>query len=375
MKQRLPQQVDDKGVFSLWKALLPIAIGLAVVGWMFYKDAGSENLKEVWHQINFGPRAVAGIILALIFVFGRDFGLSWRFRILTDKDLRWSQAGKVDMLCEFTSCVTPSAVGGSSLGMVFLNSQGIEIGRATTLMVTTLFLDELFFVVTCPFIVLLTPDHSLFDAGGEAFSKGVRLTFWIVYALLALWTFILFCGIIWKPKWIKKTIDRVCSIRLLRRWKRKGEQLGENMVATSEMLRRKPASFWLSAFVATFVSWISRYLLVNALFFGFLPESDPGQWIIFAREMVLWVILMVSPTPGGAGLSEWLFSGYYGDIVSNSAEALILAIFWRILSYYVYLAIGAAVVPSWLKDTMKRLVPLRQNLKGDELSDESHDSK
>lgn len=98
----------------------------------------------------------------------------------------------MDFLCEFTSCVTPSAVGGSSLGMVFLNTQGIEFGRATTLMMTTLFLDELFFVVSCPLVVMLTPAHEIFASDGTTFSHGIQLTFWLVYAVLFVWTLILF---------------------------------------------------------------------------------------------------------------------------------------------------------------------------------------
>ncbi len=51
---------------------------------------------------------------------------------------------------------------------------------------------------------------------------------------------------------------------------------------------------------------------------------------------------------GGAGLSEWLFSEYYGDMVGTAGMALILAVFWRLITYYLYLLIGALVVPSWL---------------------------
>ena len=67
------------------------------------------------------------------------------------------------------------------------------------------------------------------------------------------------------------------------------------------------------------------------------------------------VVLMVSPTPGGSGLSEWLFSEYYADLIPTAGLALILAIFWRIISYYVYLCIGAVLVPEWLKKTITRL--------------------
>lgn len=346
---------NKKNPFSIWKILLPVAIGLGVVVWMFIKDARKDNFAEVWSQIHFDFHTISCIILGFLFMFGRDFGLTWRFRALTDRQLKWKQAYKVDMLCEFTSCVTPSAVGGSSLGMVFLNTQGIEFGRATTLMMTTLFLDELFFVISCPIIVLLSTGQELFSASDTAFSHGIKYTFWIVYAGIFIWTFLLFTGIIWKPTWIKKTLDRMSRWRIFRKWSSKMSDLGDNMVATSKELQTKPFRFWLEVFGGTALSWMSRYLVVNALFLGFLPEDDPYQWTIFARQFVLWVVLMVSPTPGGSGLSEWLFSHYYGDLVATAGMALILAIFWRIISYYVYLVIGAIIVPGWLDKSIVRL--------------------
>ncbi len=95
-------------------------------------------------------------------------------------------------------------------------------------------------------------------------------------------------------------------------------------------------------------------MVVNALFFGFLPQDDPHQWVILARQFVMWVVLMISPTPGGSGLSEWLFSEYYGDLVPTVGLALVLAVFWRLISYYLYLLIGAVIVPGWIKGSLEK---------------------
>ena len=337
-----------------WKVLLPVLIGLAAVGWLFWRDARSQNIGAVWQSISFTPYVIACIALAWCFMLGRDFGLSWRFRALTDRQLSWRQAIKVNCLCEFTSCITPSAVGGSSLGMVFLNREGIELGRATTLMLTTLFLDELFFVVSCPLVVLFTPVGELFSSGGEAFQTGLQLTFWLVYVGITAWTTLLFCGIILWPNGIRALINRLFRLRLLRRWQQQATALADNMVATSASLRAKPFRFWLETFGGTALSWTSRYLVVNALFLAFVPQADPHQWLILARQLVVWVVLMVSPTPGGAGLSEWLFTEFYGSLIPSAALALIMAIFWRVISYYVYLIIGAILVPRWLRDAFTR---------------------
>lgn len=353
--QSNPELHQAHRTFATWKVILPVVIGLGVVALMFWHDARKENLSDVWDAISWTPRLIGCVLLAWCFMMGRDIGLSWRFRALTDRQLSWGKAFKVDWLCEFTSCVTPSAVGGSSLGMVFLNSQGIEFGRATTLMITTLFLDELFFVVACPLVVLFTPANEIFASNASDFSHGIELTFWIVYAGIAAWTALLFIGIILKPNGLRRFLHMVFGLRMLRRWQPKVDALGDNMVATSAELRSKPFRFWLEVFGGTALSWTSRYMVVNALFLGFLPQDDPWQWVILARQFVVWVVLMVSPTPGGSGLSEWLFTEYYSDLVPTAGLALILAVFWRIISYYVYLVVGAIVVPRWLQQTLGRV--------------------
>ena len=75
--------------------------------------------------------------------------------------------------------------------------------------------------------------------------------------------------------------------------------------------------WWFDAFAATALTWSSRYLVVNALFWGFVPGAD--QLVVFGRQFVVWVVLMVSPTPGGSGVSEWLFTEYYGDLLHNTS--------------------------------------------------------
>lgn len=346
-----------KGVakFSYWKVLLPVFIGLTVVAWLFVRDAEQQNIGEVWSSIDFSMQTILCIGLAWVFMIGRDFGLSWRFRHLTDKQLSWKKAVKVCCLCEFTSCVTPSSVGGSSLGMIYLHHEGIEFGRATALMITTLMLDELFFVAACPIIMLFTPLSELFYTDGSAFSNGLQLTFWLVYAGITIWTIILFWGIVINPNIIRKLMLWVFSLPFLRRWKSNVGEFGDNIIATSKYNRSKPISWWLKAFAATALSWTSRYLVVNALFLAFVPTATPHQWIILARQLIVWVVLTISPTPGGSGISEWLFTEFYGAFIPTAGLALIIAIFWRLISYYVYLIIGCCLIPKWINETYHRL--------------------
>lgn len=337
---------------TLLRTLLPIAIGVGAGLWLFHRDisASGVNPADILH---FNSRAIAGLALAFLFVVGRDFGLSWRFHTIADGALSWARSVKVDLMCAFTSAITPSVVGGSALAIFYLNREGLPVGRATTLTLTTLFLDELFFVVFCPVIILLFPSSELFAAAASAgldagaFLKGVEVVFWLVYAGIVIWTGILFMAIIARPEATARVLRKIAGWRLLRRYGKGLSTTADNMEATAAWVKGRPLSWWLRVFGATVVSWFSRYFVVNALFWGFVPAAS--GLLVFARQFVVWVVLMVCPTPGGSGVSEWLFSTYYGDLIGSLPLALMLALLWRLLSYYVYLLAGTCLLPSYFR--------------------------
>lgn len=324
------------------KVAIPVLIGIAVVVALFYKEFNVDSLRE----IRFSGRTWFCMFLAVLAVGMRDFGMAWRFRSLTDRYLKWGRSVKVTFLCEFLSAITPSSVGGSALSMFFLKKEGINMGKATALTFTILFLDELFFVIIVPSVFLLLPKNMLFGFDAED-SGGIRIAFWIAYVLICLWTVVLFMALIAFPEKIKLAIRRIFRFRYLRRWKESAVELTENMFQTSLSLRTRKFSWWMKAFAATVVSWVGRYLVVNALFLGFFP--DASQLLVFCRQVVVWALLMFSPTPGGSGLSEWLFKEYYGDMISGAGAVMILALIWRFLTYYIYLIIGIFLLPSFFK--------------------------
>lgn len=328
---------------------IPVSIGLIVVGWMFFSEYKNFDLRFV----HFTSSSILYFLLAWLFMVGRDFGLTWRFRALTDHDITWGQALRVNMLCEFTSAVTPSTVGGSSFGMLYLKGEGLDLGRSTTIMMTTLFLDELFFVVSCPLALLLVPFEDLFAVSNVKFTETLRFTFWLVYSGLAIWTVILFWGIFIRPQVIKNFFKKVFSWRLLRKWKSAALEMGDNIVSTSDDLKKKNLLWWARAFFATGLSWVSRYSVVVALFLAFSVDAD--MLMVLVRQLVVWVVLTISPTPGGSGLSEWIFKQYYGDMIAVSSLALVMALCWRFISYYIYLVIGICVFPSWLRGWARRI--------------------
>ena len=339
---------------TLWRTALPVVLGVGVGIWLFRKDVDLTTLRS----ITFDVHTIIGVLLALAFVIGRDFGLAWRFHTIADGDLTWKRAIRTDLMCAFTSAITPSVVGGSALAIFYLNREGISLGRSTTLTLTTLFLDELFFVLFCPIIVLLVPTDELFgnmaslNTSGNTLLAGVKIVFWLVYAGIVVWTAILYLAIIAKPQGVRNLLMRISDWRPLRRFGPRIRNMADHMAATSSWVKGRSTKWWVQVFGSTVLSWFSRYFVVSALFWAFVP--DVSGLIVFARQFVVWVVLMVSPTPGGSGISEWLFANYYGDLIGNLGIATVMALVWRVFSYYIYLIAGCLLLPAYFGEKTKK---------------------
>lgn len=78
-------------------------------------------------------------------------------------------------------------------------------------------------------------------------------------------------------------------------------------------MSQKSFTFWLKAFGITCLAWTSRYLVVNALLIAFTTSGS--QLLAFVRQLILWVVMTISPTPGGSGVSEYMFREYYADFL------------------------------------------------------------
>ncbi len=333
------------------RAIYPVIIGLGVVAWLVWRDFNPD----VFAGMVFGWKTVVWLAVAMLFMFGRDLGYIIRIRVLSGNDLSWRQAFRVIMLWEFTSAVTPSAVGGTSVAILYVHKEGIGVGRSSAIVMLTSFLDELYFVVMFPLIALLAGFGNLFDVGGGA--AGVLSTSLVTFAMVGYtvklaWVIILSYGLFVNPRGLKWLIIKVFRMRPLRRWYYAAAHAGTEIIISSKQIRRCGWGFWGKAGASTFLSWSSRYLVANALIMAFFPVSD--HFLLFARQLVMWIIMLVMPTPGGSGFAEYIFTSYCSDLITvapalQAGAAMMIAVMWRGITYYPYLAIGAIVFPRWIK--------------------------
>lgn len=398
--------VDESDIarrFNWKRIMIPILLGLGVATWLLisnlnavryeqsadgdyvWVDRNNDNivnktdstdfmLLELWAPAEEAPQTyrkttayneLGGVewswystlwmFVALLMVAVRDLAYMYRIRVLTDYELTWKQSFDVIMLWEFSSAITPSVVGGAGVALFIVNREGIPMGKSTAVVMVTAMMDELFYILMVPVVLLIVGTATLFDVGNDAaFGTGTlntELVFWLGYSFLVLLTITIMCGIFLWPKGVKKLLFRLSKLSMLKRFRRKLVQTGQELVTSSAALKGKPISFWFKGIGATFFSWTARFWVVNFLILAFTSNSLLDNLMIYAKQLVMWVIMLISPTPGGAGIAEVAFSVFLSDFIPVLIPAIVLAIIWRLFSYYPYLFIGALILPRWLKRT------------------------
>ena len=341
-------KVDNKKIFQTLnpnKVWVPILIGLAIVFALFYLDPNltTDNLKVV---IDASPFF---IFLSLLVIFCRDFGYVYRIREITDRQLTWSRAIYVIILWEFASAVTPSVVGGTAVAMFILNKEGIKMGKAIAYVMVTAILDNLFFVIGAP-IILYFAQGNIFPESKVLESQlgnSLQAIFWISYSLYASYSVVMAAALFYKPRIFKWILIKLFSIKFLRKWKHDAHEYGDQIIEASRQLSGKNYRYWLPIIGATIFIWSSRYLMLNALMGAFVPLDLFDNIIVFARQVIMWIVMMISPTPGSSGTAEYFYGVFFDQFLGK--YTFVTSIVWRLFSYYPYLILGAIFLPRWIR--------------------------
>lgn len=333
-------------LFRLRNILIPIVIGIAVAAYFIIDSYDADALSH----ITFGWKSVYCFIAILFLVFLRQWAYMYRIRLLSDKKLSWRQSFDVISLWEFSSAVTPTVVGGSAVAIYFLSREKLALGRSTAMVLTATLFDELFYVIMLPLSILIVGyNNAVYIPQGKELaisSYGIPMVLGISYAIVLFLTTVLFIGIFVKPYGFKKLLIAIFSLPGLKKWKTAASNTGDEMIMASVEFKGKPIRFWSKILLSTFVTWSARFMLVNALILAVLPLTD--HLIVYSRQLLMWVILLITPTPGGSGVAEVIFSGFLGDYIPEGLGHP-LALIWRLITYYPYLLLGAIVLPIWLK--------------------------
>lgn len=316
-----------------------------------HKDGNfrKQHLSDILKEISWSAKSSMFIALAILMIFVRDIGYIIRIRLLTDKKLTWYRSFIVIMMWEFASALSPGVVGGAAVAMFILNREKIPMGRATALVVITAFMDNLFFVLCVPLIVLSVGYSVMFDDFNGEISGGLVTLFWLGYGIIVFVSLLLFISLFFQPKLIKSILMLIAKLPFIRKYRNDFMRTGDEIIITSKEFKNRSIKFWLAIFGSTFLSWTGRYLVINMILAAFLSLGFYEHFVVLAKQFALWVIMLVSPTPGASGVAEWGFTRLLGSFATSALLISSLAILWRLISYFPYLFIGSLLMPRWLK--------------------------
>ncbi|RPG81138.1 MAG: UPF0104 family protein [Crocinitomicaceae bacterium TMED114] len=341
---------DNMPKLGPWKAVLPIGIGLAFVGWTL-QGALAEN--GGWSALKLAmtapgwPLALAAVI-SLVFL--RDLGYVLRLRWLSGGELAWRQAIETTVVWEFASAVTPGIVGGGGVAIWALHCQGMTAGRSTAVVFSTTLLDQLFYALAVPAFLVVYGTVIRPEALGNAFGWGV---FWASWGLMLFLAAIIAFGLLLAPAATHRLLCGMASVRWLRRWQPNILGYAEDLKESAVQMQRLPWTQWTGAVLATLMSWSARFLtLVAVMGMVVAPLQSLDALLIVARQLVMWVFLLVSPTPGSSGVAEWLLDVFFAPWLDASPSPLAPAmtmLIWRLATHFVYLLVGVLVIPGWLR--------------------------
>lgn len=336
--------LDSIRVSRIW---LPMIIGLGVVGYLMYRQWNPD----AFARIEWTSHALFWTLGSIAFLVFRHLCYAYRLRLLSDGHFSWRKCIELVFIWEFSSAVSPTSIGGSAVALFVFSQEKLSTAKTTTIVLYTVVLDALFFVTTLPLLffvvgpIVIGPNtESIFDGWGYAF--------FTAYVFMLLYGSFFFYGLFIKPVRLKQLMLWVCKLKWLRRFREKAIELGDNFIVASAETRKQPPTYHLQAFLATAGAWSSRFLLISCLIIGFVRSPDISldfgtQFGLYGRLESMFVIVAVSPTPGGAGLAEAAFGPLLSDYVPGGI-AIIIALMWRILTYYAYLIAGAIIIPQWV---------------------------
>ena len=345
------------------RVIIPMLIGFLVVFYMIYKEFD----KESFSTLKLSYYAFLWFALAILMMLVRDIGYMIRLKILAGKELKWKSVINIILLWEFTSAITPSAIGGTSVAVYFIHKEGVSVGKSTAIVMATSILDELYFVLMFPLVILLVSWQNLFQIGAEIGTLDFTNKYFYFavfgYSIKLVFVSIIIYALFFNPKSIKKLLVFIFKLRFLKRWRNGAEKTGNDLILASEELKKQSFLFWIKAFLASFFSWTARYLVLNFLILALFASSSyvqsdyisgiGDQILLFARQLVMWIMMLIMPSPGGSGFVEAIFTEYMAEFIPLGFVAL-MALLWRFITYYPYLIIGAFVLPKWVKKIVEK---------------------
>lgn len=362
---KAPLQKKPKGKSGKIWTVLFILMNIAVLAYTAIADFSNEAtpdsptalrvISENWYYIVFAVIAfIAGILL--------DAGkLSFMTHRTTGKG-RFKLCVQTTLLGKYYDGVTPLASGGQPFQIYHLSKNGVNTGKATSIVITSFFLNQLTFIILC--IVACVLDAvgvlrctDIFAVEGSAMRGNFEILRVFSYVGIALGAVVPLSILLFfafprgSVKTMKGGIALLSKLRIIKNKDVATMKVMRTTAQSSRSIKEIAGSFWtlvpslLFSVALNCAACSVTYFTLR--FFGYDIPNVNGihEWLLIA-QLHLYISSAVSlvPTPGTSGAADFTFYSAFNELIIVPGLSFTAMITWRFLSYYVYIIIGLATL-------------------------------
>ncbi|MGM0444905.1 MAG: lysylphosphatidylglycerol synthase transmembrane domain-containing protein [Bacillota bacterium] len=326
--------IDKKTIFKglRYAVILSLVISTIIILVTIDEDTLERIIRNIDKEYIF---VVLGLILFNQIAAGQ------RLKVMVgiiDKKLSLLDCIIIHLSGAFVSNVTPFASGGGPFQIYFLHKKGVNVGKASTVVVTNFLLRLFYFGILTPIFLIFF--NKYISAGAVpkyifyiAFGTGILISTGIILLTLV-------------PKIGDKLTFHILNIGRLKKFihnsykaKRllvKGRRELEDFRESLNVLRKNKKGLFWGAFY-TILFWSSLFFIMPVLLMAF--GAEPNFLQAYIMQTIFYLILPYTPTPGASGVAELGFASLFIAFIPKDIVGLV-TLSWRVATFYFILVVG-----------------------------------
>jgi uncharacterized protein (TIRG00374 family) len=330
---------------SVWHIGTSVLLSLLVLGLIGYLTFDPETFRETLRYAR--PWMLVGAVAMALSRIG--FG-GWRLSFVSQGRLDLASGTRGQLAWYFFANITPTLIGGAPVATFYVaQNEDIPVGEAAAFMFFCMLLNWFWFLIAIPILIGASVAVELLPSAAGPWGLRTLLGY---FGALFVWGSGLTYFMLVRPRHLAALVDWVLQLPLLRRFRDRGMRELRSYYRSAKRLGNQPASFYGWGLLQTTLLWLSRYAVVV-----FIVRSLHGAdaVLLFLRSAATLLVALVLPTPGGSGGLEGLYALFIGPLMPQALMAPTLLL-WRLLDYYLFIALGA-----YLFLDLMRAAPCRQS--------------
>ncbi|MEM1041246.1 MAG: lysylphosphatidylglycerol synthase transmembrane domain-containing protein [Bacteroidota bacterium] len=315
---------------SLRGLVVPVLLSVTVLGLVLYFTWEPDTLGRMTRGLNAGLLWLAFGMVGVRILLGGG-----RLRYISHGTLSLVGGMRGAVAWDFMSAVTPSAVGGAPLAAYFVAKDNrIPVGEATAILLFSMLMDQIWFAVSIPFILLSSVWIEVFPPSLGLAGAGTLTVYFIG---MMLWACFFAYATLIRPQILESVATWIVRLKWLRRFEGRVRRELVELRRRAAVLRGQPPHFFVIGFFWSAGIWLTRYVALLLIVLSVYPLLDAFTFLVRTGGMML--TAMAVPTPGGSGGIEGLYVLFLAPLIPKAIVGATL-LTWRLMAYHFFIAVG-----------------------------------